>query len=252
MDKFQLQIDRLKKLVMERDAYHVDQNIVCQNLSIMNIQEEDRQRISRDLHDTSLQNLAHILHKIELSSLVIDQDPVKAKIELSVVIQNLRDVIDEIRNTIFDLRPMTFDDLGLKPALERFLEVINENQKYHIDAKLDDVSCENKLVLVSIYRVIQECFVNITKHAKADKIIFHCTQEDDVCKIRIEDDGVGFSYDELNQRCGKHFGVGVMKERVILLGGKITVDSKKDIGTKIDIEIPLGLCPPENTERKFG
>ena len=122
----------------------------------LRIQEEDRQRIARDLHDTSLQNLAHLVHKIELSSMYIDKDPLRAKLELSVVSKNLKSVIEEIRNTIFDLRPMSFDDLGLKSALERLIDLINENHIYEADVHIDDVSCENNLVLVSIYRVVQE------------------------------------------------------------------------------------------------
>jgi len=232
-------IDRLNQVISDEDAYHSDCDVRSQNLSILNIQEEDRQRIARDLHDTSLQNLAHIIHKVELSSLFIDQDVMRAKIELSVVSKSIRDVIDEIRNTIFDLRPMTFDDLGLKPALSRLLDVVNENKKYHMDILLEDVSCENELILVSIYRVIQECFNNISKHSDADYILFHCTQTDDICKIRIEDNGIGFSSDDANQ--DKHFGLNVMKERVYLLGGKISIDSQKNVGTKIYIEIPLGL-----------
>ena len=70
------------------------------NLMALSIQEEDRQRIARELHDTSLQNLAHLIHKIELSSLYIDQDPVRAKLELSAVNKNLREIIEEIRCTI--------------------------------------------------------------------------------------------------------------------------------------------------------
>lgn len=113
-----------------------------------------------------------MIHKIELSSLYIDQDPIKAKLELSLVNQVLKKTIDEIRNIIFDLRPMTFDDLGFKAAVERLLLNINENQKYFMETDIDDVSCENNLILVTLYRVIQECLNNIDKHAEAEKIIF--------------------------------------------------------------------------------
>ena len=88
---------------------------------ILTIQEDERKRIARDLHDTSLQNLAHLIHKIELSSMYIDVDPNQAKLELASVNKKLREIIDEIRSILFDLRPMTFDDLGLKAALERLL-----------------------------------------------------------------------------------------------------------------------------------
>lgn len=209
------------------------------NLTILNIQEEDRQRIARDLHDTSLQNLAHLVHKIELSSMYIDVDPLKAKLELAVISKNLKAVIDEIRNTIFDLRPMSFDDLGLKPAFEELIEKVNENYSYEIEMDIDNVSCENDLILATIFRVVQECFINIRKHSKADKIIFSCKKRNDLCIIDIEDDGDGFTKEEIENKKSKHFGMSVMEERISLLGGDISIDSKKEKGTHIHMEVPL-------------
>lgn len=207
------------------------------NLTVLNIQEEDRQRIARDLHDTSLQNLAHLVHQIELSGLYIDQDPIRAKLELSIVNKRLRETIDEIRNTIFDLRPMTFDDLGLKATFERFVDSINENNQYEVELDLDDVSCETNLVLVTIYRVVQECFNNIIKHAEATKIYFSCKCIDNNCRIVIKDDGNGLT--ESKDDGKKHFGIFCMKERVKLLGGTIQIDFVPDAGTTVSIDIPL-------------
>lgn len=206
-------------------------------LTVLNIQEEDRQRIARDLHDTSLQNLAHLVHQIELSGMYIDQDTVRAKLELSVVNKKLKETIDEIRNTIFDLRPMTFDDLGLKAAFERLIDSINENDRYELDLDIDNVSCETNLILVTIYRVVQECLNNIVKHAEATKIVFQCKCVEEVCHIRIEDNGKGFS--ELVDDGKKHFGISGMKERVELLSGKIEIHSVPNKGTTVIIEVPL-------------
>lgn len=223
------QISQLESIL--RNRFH--------DLTVLNIQEEDRQRIARDLHDTSLQNLAHLVHRIELSGLYIDQDPVKAKLELSLVNKILRETIDEIRNTIFDLRSMTFDDFGLKTAFERLISSINENMKYSVEKDIDNVSCENNLVLVSIYRIVQECLNNIDKHAEAEKIFFFCKECKGNCIIDIRDDGKGF--DVNSNREGKHFGLSLMKERVRLLGGKIEISSEAGKGTEIHIEIPLSI-----------
>lgn len=236
---------RNKELTARRDVLmeHVRQleSILEQkdhnDLILMNIQEEDRQRIARDLHDTSLQNLAHLTHKIELSSLYIDQDPVKAKLELSLVNKILRETIEEIRNTIYDLRSMTFDDLGLKTAFERLLDNLNDSGKYTIKSEIDNVSCENEFVLVFIYRVVQECLNNINKHAEAREICFICRNETDRCVIEISDDGKGFDKDV--SVSGKHFGLSLMKERIGLLNGKIDISSQIGIGTKVHVEVPL-------------
>lgn len=147
------------------------------NLTVLSIQEEDRKRIARDLHDTSLQNLTHLIHQIELSGLYIDKDPLRAKIELSIVNKRLKEIIDEIRNTIYDLRPMTFDDLGLKAAFESLIESFNEERKYEVELDLEDVSCETNIILVTIYRIVQECLNNIVKHADATKISLKCKKK---------------------------------------------------------------------------
>ncbi len=208
-----------------------------QNYITLNIQEADRQRIARDLHDTSLQNLAHLVHKIELSSMYIEQDPLRAKLELSVINKNLKTIIEEIRNTIFNLRPMSFDDLGMKAALENLVSLINENRRYEMDVEIDDVSCETNLVLVSLYRVIQESFTNIIKHAEATKIFFHCHLVNNQYQVVIKDNGKGFC-EENENRDQRHFGLLLMKERIALIGGTISIQSGEE-GTKIEISVPI-------------
>ena len=208
------------------------------NLTILNIQEQDRQRIARDLHDTSLQNLAHLIHKIELSSMYIDVDPNQAKLELEVVNKRLRETIDEIRSIIFDLRPMTFDDLGLKTALETLLLDIKSDSCCDIESDIDNVSCENNLVLVSIYRLCQESLTNFCKYAEADKLFFYCKNNDGVCVLDIIDNGKGFE-SEVPDDGKKHFGFSLMRERVALINGQIEISSEPGNGTKIHIEVPL-------------
>lgn len=207
------------------------------NFTILSIQEEDRKRIARDLHDTSLQNLTHLIHQIELSGLYIDQDPIQAKLELSLVNKKLREIIDEIRNTIFNLRPMTFDDLGLKAVFERLVDSINEDKQYEIELDVEDVSCETNIILVTIYRVVHECLINVVKHAEATKISLSCRSIDNNCHIIISDNGKGFS--DTADDGTKHFGIFCMKERIKLLGGKIYIDSSPDSGTTISINVPL-------------
>lgn len=238
-EKLRSKIDKLQKIMENNYSFHDDTNLLKKNLRILNIQEEDRQRIARDLHDTSLQNLAHLVHKIELSGMYIDQDPIRAKLELAVISKNLKSVIDEIRNTIFDLRPMTFDDLGLKPAFEQLFAKINIDNTYEIESDIDNVSCENDLILATVFRVVQECLINVKKHAEANKIFFTCQCVGDICVIDISDNGKGFSKEEVEGKQNRHFGLNVMKERISLLGGKISIDSEKEKGTQIHLEVPL-------------
>lgn len=238
--RYESYIARLNKLFQSKSEYFSKADKKQRNLYALNLQEDDRKRIARDLHDTSLQSLVHLIHKIELSSLFIDQDPMRAKLELLSVQKDLKMTIEEIRNIIFDLRPMTFDDLGLKATFERMIDTINSNKRFEIIQDIEDVSCENSLILISVYHVVKECFSNIIRHAQANKIIFNCkvTNKENMV-IHIEDDGIGFTKEELESKQDKHFGISVMQERIHLLGGIIIIDSKKNSGTKIDIEIPL-------------
>lgn len=234
------ELERKREILVERmDNIKEILKYKNYNLTVLTVQEEDRQRIARDLHDTSVQNLAHLIHKIELCSLYIDKDPVQAKLELSLVNKCLKDTIDEIRNIIFNLRPMTFDDLGLKAAFERLIDSINENKKYKVILDIDEVSCENNLILVSIYRVVQESLINIVKHADGTEIYFSCKSVDGFCIITIRDNGKGF--DMSNGRAEKHFGLSLMKERVKLLHGKMNMSSQLGEGTEIYMKIPLEI-----------
>lgn len=204
---------------------------------ILDIQEQDRQRIARDLHDTSLQNLAHLTHQIELSALYIDKDPVQAKLELAVVNKTLRETIEEIRNTIFDLRPMSFDDLGLKATFERFIDNLNKEGQYELDLDIDEVTAEQNRILVTLYRVVQECFHNVVKHAEATKIVFTCKVKDNRCHIMIKDNGKGFPENPEDGK--KHFGISCMKERVALLNGTFDLKSEQGKGVTVTIDVPL-------------
>ena len=142
---------------------------------MMEMLETERKRIVSELHDTSLQNIAHFVHMIELASLYIDKDPARAKMELNSVSKGLHNVIEDIRSTIFNLRPMTFDDLGLKASFERLLDFLNADKDYIMDVEIDDVSCEtDDYFCITLYRVVQECLLNIKKHSQATRVLFHC------------------------------------------------------------------------------
>lgn len=228
-------IDKLEKVLAEKSfMLHVKQ------LSILDAQEKERQRIARDLHDTSLQNLTHLVHKVELSSLYIDEDPVKAKLELATVSKGIRKVIEEIRNSIFDLRPMSIDDLGMKETIEKMLLLLNQEKHFHIVEDIDNLdmsqsSSAAQVLFLSIYRIIQECVQNSLKHSGGNEIIVRLKEYDRYYKITVQDNGTGFDLNEATRK-EKHFGLSVIKERVYFLGGKINIDTQD--GTSIEIEIP--------------
>ena len=111
---------------------------------LLNRQEMDRKRIANELHDTSVQDLTHIIHQIELAGLYIDVDPTKAKLELAGINEEIRKIIKDIRNTIFDLRPMSFDDLGLKEALEQYIDDLKNRCNIEIEVDMDFIDNYNE------------------------------------------------------------------------------------------------------------
>ncbi len=209
------------------------------NLALLSVQEDERRRIAMDLHDTALQNLTYIIHKVELTRMMVDMDPEKAKEQLVLVNNSIRSVIEEIRSTIYDLRPMAFDDLGFKAACDRLLQKMNSEQKYCIIADIDDIETDSTILLTTIYRIIQESVQNINKHANATIIKIQCHYFHNILHLYIEDNGEGFKPEEVLKLDSDHFGLKVIKERVELLGGAFNIISDIGKGTKIDISIEL-------------
>ena len=204
-------------------------------------QEQDRHRIARDLHDTALQHMSYLVTKLDSCKKFIDTDPIKAKMELSIARHNLNESIDEIRGVIYDLRPMALDSEGFHDAVLKFVEAFDEEKKYEIICDIDEIFCEDQLTLVTIYRIIEECFNNIKKHAEAYKIHLIIQEQIGSYYIYIEDDGNGFDVDKAFMNDKLQFGLSIMKERVTLLGGKLTITSSKNAGTKIKVLIPIPM-----------
>lgn len=204
---------------------------------VFKIQELDRRRIARDLHDTSLQNLAHMIHKLELASMYIDKDAIQAKLEIASISKNINSIIEEIRNIIFDLRPMSFDDLGLKETIEDMVDKLKKNSDIIVTTDIDSIYMDDESDMLGIFRITQECIMNAYKHSKAKHLKISLKENNSEVYLEIEDDGIGFEIDSI---CNKerHFGLFIMKERVEIMSGKIEFLSERNKGTKIVVTIP--------------
>lgn len=201
--------------------------------------ETDRQRIAKDLHDTSLQNLTAIVHKVELASMYINQDPIRAKLELSSISNSIKETINEIRDTIFELRPMTFDDFGFRELLDAYID--KETEKKNIKVIFDKycLNIKEQSILIFIFRVIKECLGNSVKHSKCSEIHLKIDDsENDTLYIDIIDNGIGFDIEEKNLEKNKHFGLIILRERVKLMQGTVDMFSDEN-GTRVHIAIPI-------------
>lgn len=204
-------------------------------MHIISVQENERKRIARDLHDTVLQNLTHILHQLELTQMYMEKDSLKAKLELLSAQQNTKNAIEEIRNIVFDLRPMSFDDLGFKETFDNFYDLITRYSDFEVVFDVDDITGKSEYYLLTVYRIAREALMNALRHSGGNKIVFRCKNDGKRILLTVEDNGKGFDFSELKEK--NHYGLAVIRERVGLLDGTFQIVS--DNGTKVIVDVPL-------------
>jgi len=222
---------------------NVNLEITDVGINILETQENERKRIARDLHDSTIQNLTNMMHKTEICTRFIDVDPSRAKLELQTMIHTIIATIHDMRNIIYNLRPMAIDDLGLIATLERYIKECIKN--YEIDISLI-VRNEKKDVLsvinLSLFRIVQEASNNAIKHGKATKIKIELEYDDKSISLNIYDNGIGFIQGTTTQEKNNNFsgfGLSMMRERVLLLSGEIKIESFDNNGTNILVKVPL-------------
>ncbi len=218
------------------------QNRQTMGMKIINAQEQERQRVSREIHDGPAQTMANIVLKAELCERLIDLDSDKAKNELKLLKQIVRDSLKDIRKIIYDLMPMSLDDLGLIPTIQRLVLNFEEETSIQVDLNtLKNNEIKESIIQLTIFRIIQEALNNIKKHSKAKNAVISLNIGIERIYLKIIDDGVGFDVNEkidsFNTKCG--FGLYNIRERVDLLRGKIDINSQIGKGTKINVVIPL-------------
>lgn len=224
----------------------IDHNDALNNESyrttLLEIQENERQRISRELHDSTVQNLTGLVHKTELCSKLIEMDPIRCKLELNMMTKTLREIINDTRQMIYNLRPMSFDDIGLDVTIERALEKLETSEVKKIHFTVEGEPYQIKPVIgITLLRIIQEGCSNAIRHADSSLIQVILKYDTDKISVQIEDDGKGFdpNDDVKSREDNSGFGLSMMKERVYLLSGNITIKSKINHGTKIIVEVPI-------------
>ncbi|WAA12034.1 sensor histidine kinase [Fervidibacillus halotolerans] len=208
-------------------------------LKIIEAQEEERKRLSREIHDGPAQMLANVIMRSDLIEKISRERGMdEALLEIKNLKKTVRDALYEVRHIIYDLRPMALDDLGLVPTLKKYLQTVEE---YSGTAKItfSNIGLEKRLdsqMEVALFRLIQESVQNAIKHAKANVIQVKLEIMEKQIVAVIRDDGIGFNPEETKEGS---FGMRGMKERVELLDGELKIDSKIGKGTRVMIRIPL-------------
>lgn len=207
------------------------------SLKIIQAQEDERRRISREIHDGPAQMLANVLLRSELVERAIrDQTVDQALIEIRSIRKMLSSSLREVRRIIYDLRPMALDDLGLIPTIKKY--VANTAEYTNVNIEFISLGEERRLEQeyeITLFRVMQESLQNAIKHGKSSKIVVKLEIGQNFLSLMITDDGKGF---DPALKKDKSFGLLGMKERVEMLKGKLSIDSVLRKGTRIYINIP--------------
>ncbi len=246
-------VEKMKKFTRDMEsvvAYKDNKNIselTNYSVKLLETQELDRNRISRDLHDSTVQSLTSLIHKIEYCSKMIDKDPLCAKLELQSMIELNKAIINDMREIIYDLRPMALDNLGFIPTIESHCLHLQRNGRMEVSLTVSGK--EQKLpsiVCVTLYRILQEACNNAVKHSDAKHLWVRVNYKEDSVQLSIEDNGKGFDTEKKtsdNELYG--FGLSTMKERAWLLNGTFSLFSEVGSGTKIYVNVPVSYIDSE-------
>lgn len=201
---------------------------------IIGIQEEERKRLARELHDETSQDLATLLLSIETSLGVAPEELKRKLIHMKAMASR---TLDSIHRLILDLRPSVLDDLGLTSAIRWIAE--SRLEPLGIDLDFAVAGRERRLkpeVETTLFRIGQEAISNIARHAEASSVTVALEYHEKSVCLQVEDNGRGF---ESNEPKNGTFGLLGMKERAALLNGALTVNSQSGNGTRLSATIPL-------------
>ena len=221
-------------------------------IRVIQAQEEERKRLSREIHDGPAQLMANVSLRAGYIEQIHAKDPTfnLAK-ELKELKELTRDALKEVRHIIFDLRPMALDDLGLVPTLEKYL---SKTQKHYQKTEIHYTNFGKPSRLESnyeaaLFRLVQESVANALKHANATDIWVKTEWVHDKVNVVVKDNGVGFQQSDIGNQS---FGITGMKERVQLLKGELSIRSLPNEGTTILIQIPLKKIRTDEIDNKAG
>lgn len=239
MTQVSMAISLLQGGVVEALQTQTHEQRLEMGLRVIRAQEEERRRVAREIHDGPAQTLANIVLRLEIAEKLLELDPSRAKAELKDLKNLVRANLQDIRRIIFDLRPMALDDLGIVPAISKYLD--NFQEAYGISCELRIEGRERRLLPameVALFRLVQEGMTNVAKHAQTAKVEISLLYKEERTIARIQDYGKGFEAKTAMDNPGEHFGLVGMRERVEMFSGYFSVQSTIGRGTLIELSIP--------------
>ncbi len=213
--------------------------------AIIRAQEEERLRVSRELHDGPAQDVANLMLETSIIERLVDVDADEARMNLQEHRRHLKDCLHSIRQIIFDMRPMSLDDLGLVAAVEQLIRQLHDRMMLEVKLSVDgEETAVAPHVKIGLFRIIQESLNNVYRHAGTKQATLRLLYTETAISVLVEDDGNGFDMEAEPQPTPEepddgHFGFLGMKERAVIIGAQLTVTSAIGQGTKVHLRLPL-------------
>ncbi len=216
-------------------------------VQIIKAQEEERYRVSREIHDGPAQDMANLIYQASITERFIDVDTEEAKRSIQELKQQVRGCLKNIRQIIFDMRPMSLDDLGFVAALQQLLLKLKDRGILEATLQIDGHEREfPKHVGVVLFRIMQEALNNVSRHSGTNKAKVRLLFTEAAFSATIVDEGQGFDMEQVEKERTEgegHFGMVGMKERASIIGAELNIVSSKEKGTRVHIRLPF-----KNTE----
>ncbi len=208
---------------------------------IIEAQERERRRLSRQMHDGPAQSLTNLILQAEICERLMDADPEQARVELTNLKESVAATFQKVKGFILNLRPMMLDDLGLIPTLRRYLESFSENSDVQTD--LTVMGKERRLAShqeVTTFRILQELLNDAKEYSHASSARILVDLEGDRLRVTFEDDGDGLEIsDALTSQDAERLGLATMRERIEMLGGEIHFHSEPGEGLRVNFDLPV-------------
>jgi len=204
---------------------------------LVNAQETERQRLSRQMHDGPAQALSNFILQTEIAMKWFDTDAAQARAELNSLKASAMGTFQKVRNFIFELRPMMLDDLGLTPTVRRYAEAFKE--QHGLEVSVTITGNERRLepyIEVMLFRAIQELLGNAARHSQGALVKIIMDMGEDRVRVSVDDNGRGFDPEVFEQ--GSSLGLKLIRERSEMLGGNFEIDSAVGKGTRITFAVP--------------
>ncbi len=211
-------------------------------LRIIRAQEEERKRVAREIHDGPAQSMANLVLRAEICEKMMERRPEDLRMELLSLKEMVKDSLQDVRKIIFELRPMVLDDLGIIPALNRYIAEFEKESNLSVEfiTTGNNQARLSSTLEIAVFRIVQEALSNVKKHARANLVIVHVEQMESQINLRVKDDGQGFDLAQVMEgNKGDSFGLLGMRERVELLEGELKIVTGPQQGTDIFVKIPI-------------